>query len=71
MLDEAYLGIDIGSVSVSACLIGDEGAVLAADYRMHLGRIIPALGESIKALNRSRFAGVAVTSASPATSISA
>ena len=39
------LGIDIGSVAVSAAVVGEDESVLSADYRFHRG----AIGETLRA----------------------
>ncbi len=47
-ITDAYLGIDVGSVSINLALIDDEGELIYGIYRMTDGRPVDVVKESIR-----------------------
>ncbi len=50
MSQEAYIGIDVGSISMNLVVIGDDGEVLYEDYRRVGGDPISAVQDSLREL---------------------
>ena len=59
------LGIDIGSVSISAVVMNDNLEILQAFYKFHLGAIENALTEILKDINLDEINSIAATSSTP------
>jgi predicted CoA-substrate-specific enzyme activase len=47
MNDKVYLGVDIGSVSVNTVILGDDGRLIAGDYRRSRGQVIAAIKDGM------------------------
>jgi predicted CoA-substrate-specific enzyme activase len=65
MLDPKFLGVDVGSVSVSTALINSSGQVARAGYRFHKGKVRETLRSLIVEMGPVRLAGIALASAAP------
>ena len=69
MADPAILGLDIGSVAVSAALLDRRGGLLCSAWRMHAGRIPDALRSALSDLAGAAgpvpLLGIGLTAASP------
>ncbi len=59
-------GIDIGSISVSAVQLDEEGTLVKKDYRFHEGSIRETLADIISEFDLRNTCGIAVTSSTPA-----
>ena len=57
--DRQYLGIDIGSVSLSYVLVGQDGTILENGYLAHHGDIYRLLRDTLEALDLSNVQQVA------------
>ncbi len=65
-LVEAYLGVDVGSISTNVVVIDPEGSVLAKEYLMTAGRPLEAVKEGIRRVgakvgHRVKIVGAATT----------
>lgn len=60
------IGIDIGSVSISAALLNVDKTILSTAYRFHHGKIPEHLEKTLKDLTIDGGAFIAVTSSTPA-----
>src|SRR5208282_2081068 len=65
MLDPGILGVDIGSVCISAALIESSGEIRSAGYRFHRGKVRDCLRSMVKEIGAAQVSGVAFTSDSP------
>ena len=65
MLDPGFLGVDIGSISVSLALIDSVSGIRKTAYRFHRGRVRETLAELMGEMGEAAVAGVACTTASP------
>jgi len=65
MLDPGILGVDIGSVCISAALIESSGEIRSSDYRFHAGKVRDCLRSMIKEMGPVQVSGVAMTSGTP------
>jgi predicted CoA-substrate-specific enzyme activase len=65
MLDPGFLGVDIGSISVSLALIDSTSEIRKTAYRFHRGRVRETLAELMAEMGPVPVAGVACTTASP------
>lgn len=61
-----YLGIDVGSVSVSIALLNEDGEILQTAYEFHEGKISMKLKSILSSFELSEISGVAKTSSTPA-----
>lgn len=61
----AILGIDVGSVAVSAAVIDSDNTILETAYRFHKGSITQTVTETLTGMDLRSIAGIAVTSATP------
>ena len=52
------LGIDIGSVSISAVLLEPSGDLRARSYRFHRGKVREALEQTIRDLDPGVVSGI-------------
>ena len=65
MLDPHFLGVDIGSVSISTALIDSSREIVRASYRFHKGKVRETLRSLIKEMGPVRLSGIALASTSP------
>jgi predicted CoA-substrate-specific enzyme activase len=63
MLGPGILGVDIGSVSISAALLSPAARVVALEYRFHKGKVRESLRELIQSIGPARIQGIGCTSA--------
>ncbi len=63
--DKRFIGIDIGSVSISAAVLNSEKKILATAYIFHHGKIHEQLEVLLKDLNVLDAASIATTSSTP------
>jgi predicted CoA-substrate-specific enzyme activase len=61
MLGLSFLGVDIGSVSVSAALVDSSGEIAGITYRAHRGRVKETLAELVAGFGCVPLASVACT----------
>ncbi|MFH1762135.1 MAG: acyl-CoA dehydratase activase [bacterium] len=61
----SVLGIDIGSVAISAALIDENKNILNTDYAFHYGAIKENLREILSRLDLSSLGGIAATTSTP------
>ena len=66
ILRKKYLGIDVGSVSVSLVLLDEHKKVIKAYYAFHKGQIMEHLEKGIGDLDLSQVKGLGYTSSTPA-----
>ncbi|EKD26212.1 MAG: hypothetical protein ACD_79C01304G0001, partial [uncultured bacterium] len=59
------LGIDVGSVAVSAVLMTSRQQIVKTDYRLHYGAIRETIIDILKDINLKILGGVATTSSTP------
>lgn len=59
-MNNLYLGIDAGSVSVNAVLVDEAGHLVARDYRRTRGKVIESIRDSVAAINGSLADGAAI-----------
>jgi len=62
-----FLGVDIGSVSISVAEINSEKRVLKTAYRFHHGNIEGTFTAMMKAFDPGQICGIAATSSTPST----
>ena len=60
-----FLGLDIGSVSISIALIDDKGQIIHTKYDFHKGRIKDKLSEFLSEINLNGIRGIGYTSSTP------
>jgi predicted CoA-substrate-specific enzyme activase len=65
MLDPGFLGIDVGSVSVSLVLIDPAGNTTHSGYRFHRGKVRETLHAMLSEIDGAPISGAACTSGSP------
>ncbi|MGA2612449.1 MAG: acyl-CoA dehydratase activase [Spirochaetia bacterium] len=61
MPDAAFLGVDIGSVSISTALVSRDGRVLCAAYGLHGGKVRETLRGQLAGLGSALVAAVGCT----------
>jgi predicted NBD/HSP70 family sugar kinase len=59
------LGLDIGSVSVSAAVVDAYGSLLRSSYLPHNGKVRETLTRTIRVLDVGQVAGLGVTGSGP------
>lgn len=62
---QTVLGLDIGSVSISAVILDADGRLLRSSYRFHKGKVREALVRTIRELDPGVVSGVGITASSP------
>ena len=60
-----FLGIDMGSVSISVVEVNSERKILKSAYRFHHGNIVETFSEIMKDFDPERICGIAATSSTP------
>lgn len=60
-----YLGIDIGSVSMSIVVLDEESALIHSSYTFHNGRLAENLKKELNRINLNRIRAVGYTSSTP------
>ncbi|MEN8117185.1 MAG: acyl-CoA dehydratase activase [Bacteroidota bacterium] len=60
-----YLGIDVGSVTISLVLMTEKKEILRTAYGFHEGKIADRLSELLSSFNHSNIKGIASTSSTP------
>ncbi len=65
MLDPEFLGIDVGSVSVSLVLIDPAGTTRKSAYRFHRGKVQETLRSMLEEIEGTPVLGVACTDGCP------
>ena len=60
-----FLGIDIGSVAISAAIVDAQGKVIQTYYDFHKGQIIKKLNEFFEKTDLKKLRAIAYTSSSP------
>jgi predicted CoA-substrate-specific enzyme activase len=60
-----FLGLDIGSVSISIALINDRGQIIHTNYDFHRGQIKEKLSGFLRDINLNEIKGLAYTSSTP------
>jgi len=63
--EDTYLGIDIGSVTISLALLNAQKDVIKTDYQFHAGQIAEKLTSILLGFNLAQTKGVAITSSTP------
>ena len=63
--NDFVLGIDIGSVSISAALIDQKRKIIFSDYKAHHGQIEKVLIKTLDAIDLSKIKAIATTTSTP------
>jgi predicted CoA-substrate-specific enzyme activase len=61
-----YLGIDIGSVSISLALLDEGLRIIHTSYAFHNGQLAECLGNSLKKIDLKQVSAIECTSCTPA-----
>ena len=64
-MNDYYLGIDIGSVSISLVVIDDHNRINYSAYAFHNGRLSENLRKILKEINIGQVKGIGYTSSTP------
>jgi len=60
-----YLGIDVGSVTVSMVLMDESNRIIQTDYTFHKGQIVECLSDLLKDIDLSQIKTIGYTSSTP------